>query len=170
MATIAIPSGVTTYVVDALQYNGRKVNVDGKTIYDVSYCGPGAFYFLSATKGGWSCFLIEGRIKRVDKFNQQEYKKSFDNTTIEFGRVRMVNEIQPTWEITTGFLSDAESKRLAESLLPSQRVYLHLFEEDEILPVVITDSQVEHKTYENQKDTPFYYTIKVEASQPLTRR
>lgn len=169
MATINIPSGVTTYVIEASHYTGRKVNVDGVTVYDVSYCGPGAFYYLSA-KGGWSAFLIEGRIKRTDKYTQSEYKKSFDNTTIEFGRVRLLNEIQPTWEITTGFLSDDESERLAENLLPSQRVYLHLFEEDEIIPVVITDSQCEHKNYDNQKDTPFYYTIKVEGSQPLTRR
>lgn len=169
MATINIPSGVTTYVIEASNYDGRKVNVDGQTVYDVSYCGPGAFYYLSKA-GGWSAFLIEGKIKRTDNYTQTEYSKSFDNTTIEFGRVRLLNEIQPAWEITTGFLSDEESKRLAENLLPSQRVYLHLFEEDEILPVVITDKAVEHKTYANQKDTPFYYTIKVEASQPLTRR
>lgn len=169
MATISIPSGVSTYVVDAINYNGRKVDVDGVTVYDVSYCGPGAFYYLSK-RGGWSAFLIEGRIKRTDKFTQTEYNKSFDNTTIEFGRVRLLNEIQPTWEIKTGFLSDEESKRLAENLLPSQRVYLHLFEEDEIIPVVITDSSVEYKEYVQNNNTPVFYTIKVEASQPLTRR
>ena len=169
MATISIPSGVTTYVLEAYHYDGRKVNVSGETIYDVSYCGPGALYYLSKA-GGWSAFLIEGKIKRTDKYTQTEYRKAFDNTTIEFGRVRLLNEIQPCWEITTGFLSDEESELLAENLLPSQRVYLHLFDEDLITPVVITDSSQEHKTYANQKDTPFYYTIKVEASQPLPRR
>ena len=169
MATITIPSGVTTYVLDAYSYSGRKVELNGEPVYDVSYCGPGAFYFLSKA-GGWSAFLIEGKIKRTDKYTQTEYRKSFDNQTIEFGRVRLLNEVQPTWEVTTGFMTDQESERLAENLLPSQRVYLHLFDTDEILPVVITDSQCEHKTYDNQKDTPFYYTIKVEASQPLTRR
>lgn len=168
MANITVPSGVSTYVVDAIHYVGEKIVISGKTYYDVNYCGDAALYYLSK-KGGWDAFLIEGLVKRTDKYTQQDYYKAYDNTTIEFGRRRFLTDIKRTWELNTGWLSDEEATRLAENVFPSTQVYLHLLDDDEILPVVITDTQVEHKTYENQNNQLVSYKINVEASQSASR-
>lgn len=169
MAIISVPSGVSTYVSDALHYAGEKVIIDDKEYYDVNFCGDAVLYYLNS-KGAFDAFLIEGEVKRVDKYAQQDYYKSFDNTTIEFGRNRFITEITPSWELSTGWLTDEEADRLCRNLLPSVKVYLHLLDSDEIFPVVITDNQAEYKTYENQKNQLVFYKIKVDASQTSMRR
>lgn len=169
MANITVPSGVSTYVVDAWHYAGESLLVNGVPLYDVRYCGDAALYYLSST-GAWDAFLIEGAVKRTDKYTQQDYYKAFDNTTIEFGRRRYLTDIKRTWELTTGWLTDEEAERLADNLLPSTDVYLHLLDTDEILPVIITDTSAEHKTYENQKDQLVSYKINVESSQSADRK
>ena len=161
-------SGVSTYVTNASLYIGEKVIIDGKKYYDVNYCGDAALYYLSS-RGSWEAFLIEGLVKRTDKYAQQDYYKSFDNTTIEFGRRRFLTDIKRTWELNTGWLSDEEAEAVATDIFPSTQVYLHLLDTDEILPVVITDTQVEHKTYENQNYQLVSYRINVEASQSSAR-
>lgn len=168
MAEITVPSGVSTYVADASEYAGQKILINGCASYDVNYCGDAALYYLNS-RGGWDAFLIEGGIKRTDRYTQQDYYKAYDNTTIEFGRKRFLTDIRRTWELNTGWLSDDESKRLAENLMPSTQVYLHLLDEDETLPVVITDTQAEYKTYENQNYQLVSYKISVEASQSASR-
>lgn len=168
MANITVPSGVSTYVADASTYAGEKVIINGKEYYDVNYCGVAALYYLSC-RGSWEAFLIEGLVKRTDKYTQSDYYKSFDNTTIEFGRKRFLTDIKRTWELNTGWLSDREAEAVAIDIFPSTQVYLHLLDTDEILPVVITDTQAEHKTYENQNYQLVSYKISVEASQSSSR-
>ena len=166
---ITVPSGVSTYVAEAFGFAGQRVLINGCETYDVRYCGDAALYYLSST-GAWDAFLIEGPVKRTDKYTQQDYYKAFDNTTIEFGRRRYLTDIKRTWELTTGWLTDEEAERLADNLFPSTDVYLHLLDTDEMLPVIITDTSVEHKTYENQKDQLVSYKINVESSQSADRK
>lgn len=167
MATFSIPSGVSTFVADAAQYNGSVVLVNGEMVYDVRYCGDAALYYLNS-RGGWDAFLLP-YIKRVDKYTQQDYYKAYDNSTIEFGRKRFLTEIMPTWELGTDWLTDEQAERLCRNLLPSTQVYLHTLDDDVIRPVVIVDNQAEYKTYENQNNQLVSYKIKVEASQTDTR-
>ena len=168
MANISVPSGVSTYVADASNYVGEIVIVNGQKLYDVNYCGDAALYYLSS-RGSWEAFLIEGLVKRTDKYTQNDYYKSFDNTTIEFGRRRFLTDIKRTWELNTGWLSDWEAEAVATDIFPSTQVYLHLLDTDEMLPVVITDTQAEFKTYENQNYQLVSYKISVEASQSAAR-
>lgn len=168
MANIIVPSGVSTYVADASNYTGEKVIVNGVEYYDVNYCGDAALYYLSS-RGSWEAFLIEGTVKRTDKYTQQDYYKAYDNTTIEFGRRRFLTDIKRAWELNTGWLSDEEAEAVATDIFPSTQVYLHLLDTDEILPVVITDTQAEYKTYENQNNQLVSYKINVEASQSASR-
>lgn len=163
-----MPSGVSTYVADALDYAGKKILVDGCELYDVNHCGDVALYYLNAA-GGWDAFLIQGKVLRTDKYAQADYYKSFDNTTIEFGKKRWLNEIRPSWELHTSYLTDEQAERLVENLLPSTQVYLHDLVKDIYYPVNITDTSADYKTYANQGNKLVAYTIKVEASQGMER-
>lgn len=169
MATITMPSGVSTYVQDAYEYTGRKVLFDGVEMYDVNFCGEVALYYLNS-HCGYDAFLIQGLVKRTDRLTQSDYYKAYDNTTIEFGRNRYITEITPSWELHTSYLKDAEAERLARNLLPSTRVWLHELETDEMYPVVITDTSAEYKTYKNNGEKLVSYTIRVDASQTAERR
>lgn len=168
--TITMSSGVSTYVQDASLYTGTKIRISGQTVYDVNYCGDGALYYLNC-KGGFDAFLIEGKCVRTDRFTQSDIYKAYDNTKVnDFGRNRFLTEITPTWKLTTGWLSDEESERLAVNLFPSTRVWFHNLKDDTIHPVVITDASVEHKTYDNQGNSLVAYDINIEYSQPEERR
>ena len=164
MASFTVPSGVSTYVSDAIHYDGQKVFIDGAETYDVNFCGDAALYYLNS-RCAFDAFLIEGLVKRTDKYTKQDYYRAYDNRSLDFGRNRFLTEIKPTWELETGWLDDEEAATLCAELLPSTMVYLHLLDEDRILPVVITDTTAEYKTYDNQKNQLVSYTISVEASQ-----
>ncbi len=168
MATITVPSGVSTYVADAVAYTGKKILVDGCELYDVSYCGDAALYYLGE-KGQIDAFLIQGKVLRTDRYTQGDFYKSFDNTTIEFGKKRWLNEIRPSWELHTSYLTDEQAERFVRNLLPSTQVYLHDLVNDKIYPVLITDTSAEYKTYANQGEKLVAYTIGVEASQGMER-
>lgn len=133
------------------------------------YCGDWALYFQNKF-GGWSSFLIEGNVKRTDTVTQYKYSKAARNTTIDFEDTVYSEDIDRRWQMYTGWLSDAESERLADNLLKSPRIYAHNLNTGEIIPVVITDTNIEHKTYRNQGHKPFSYVISVKASQMITRR
>lgn len=169
MANITVPSGVSTYVADAGEYLGCKVYVSGKTYYDVSYCGDAALYYLNS-HGGYDAFLIEGLIKRTDNYTQGDIYRAYDNTDIQHGRNRFITEITPSWELHTSWLSDDESDRLVRNLFPSTRVWLHLLDTDETLPVVIADTSAEYKTFRNNGEKLVSYTIRVQGSQTADRR
>ena len=165
--TISVPSGVSTYVAEASGFT--TVHFNGAKMYDVKYCGDAALYYLNR-KGGYDSFLFEGEVKRTDKFTQNNYFKTYDNTTLDFGKTRYLTEISGTWECCTGWLSDDEAARFAANVFPTTQAWLHLLDSDEIFPVVITDTQAEYKTYDNNKYQLVNYKLNVETSQTETRQ
>jgi len=166
---IVFPSGVSTYVTDASNFIGEKVSVSGQTLYDVNYCGDAALYYLNS-RGGYDAFLIEGLVKRTDKYTQGDLYRAYDNRDIQHGRNRYITEITPSWELHTSWLKDDEAERLVRNLFPSTRVWLHLLDTNEYFPVVITDTSAEYKTYRNGGERLVSYTIKVDGSQTADRR
>lgn len=170
MAQFYANSGVSTYVGDAADYVGYAIRISGITYYDVNYCGEGALYYRNS-KGGYDAFLIEGRCERTDKFTQKDIYKAYDNSKVnDFGRNRFLTQITPTWKLVTGWLTDDESERLANNLIPSTQVWFHNLVDNTIHPVVITDTQVKHKTYSNEGNQLVAYEINIEYSQPMERR
>lgn len=173
MATTAmtVNSGVTTWIKDAAEFAGQKIFIDHTVVYDVNYCGDYALYYLNL-RGGWDSFLLEGKGKRTDNYTRSEYQKKqpINNSSyLTFGRVVYVTETEPTWELHTGWLTDAQAEVLARNLLSSPRVYLHNLVENKIYTVVITNSNAEYKTYKTEKKL-VAYTINVASSNKEVRR
>ena len=135
------------------------------TGYTEGYCGTDyALYYLNRY-GGWDCFYIEGLVKRKDDYNRLSISTPFNNNTMEWGKRNYNNQISPTWEVVTGWLTDSQSKNLAFNLLSSNQVYLHDLAKNVIMPVVLTDSQAEYKTFIGNGKKMINYTINVTASQ-----
>lgn len=165
MTCFEVNSGVTTWIKTI---GNTKILIDGEYSYNGNYCGDMALYYLNAN-GGWDSFLIEGAVKQKDKYEIGEYDKSFDNTTLDFERTRYQNVIATSYELHTGWLTDAESARLAKHLLGSNQVYAHNLKTDRIFPVVITDTEAEYKTHRSEQKL-VSYTINITESQSKIRR
>lgn len=154
------------------EFNGQTMQVTtakDTSLYTDGYCGEWALYYLNAS-GGWDAFLIEGNVTRTDKVTQHNFNKSFDNNTRQFETGRYISEIETSYEMTTGLLSDDESERLSSNLLGSGHIYAHNLNENRIIPVLIEDTSIPFKTYQNQGKKPITYTINVKESQTKIRK
>ena len=155
--TVLNSNGTTGSVVTT----ASTVPVDG---YSEDYCGDYALYYLSRSCG-WSSYLIEGSVKRVDEYNRYSITKDYDNTTINRGKTVYNNQINPRWEVHTGWVNNHDSEAIAFQLLSSNQVYLHDLKNDRVYPVVITDASAEYKNRNNQQNRIANYTINVSAAQ-----
>ena len=170
-SAVGIPSGwtvedaVATRLMAVNTNNTKAVNTNNtNNDFVVCYCGQYALYYRNA-RGGWDTFLFEGNCKRTDNYDILKYTKSYNNTTREFGSNRYLNNITETYELSSGWLDEEESRLFAKHLLPTNRAYLHILDEDRIIPVVITTTSAEFKKYDRINPQPLNYTITVESSQ-----
>lgn len=134
-----------------------------------SYCGEMALYYQGAA-GGMNSFLVEGTVKRTDKIGEHKFSKRVRNTSNNFEETRYSLDVDRSYKLSTGWLTDAQAANLAENLLESPRVYAHIFATGEIFPVNITDTSVEFKTFKNNSRKRVNYTISIKASQTRVRR
>lgn len=133
-------------------------------LYTTGFCGNWAIYYLNSY-GGWDSFLVEGNVRRKDEYNRLSITTPFNNATLEWGKRAYNNQIRPSFEITTGYLTDSESEVLAKNLLRSNQVYLHDLVRGKVWPVVLTDNAGEFKTFKTNGRKFVTYTINAEASQ-----
>lgn len=159
-STIYVPKNFICFTTEStdgqLQYNA----VD--TCYE--YC----LYYVNAF-GGWDSLLIKGNVLKTDNITSNYYTKGYNNTTLEFGKVKYLNEIKTTYRLHTDWFNDDEQSRL-HHLLGSNEVYLHNLATDKIEPVIITNKTVEYKTFTNNGKKKWNNTIDVEVAQAKIRQ
>lgn len=141
------------------------VGVNGETIDYKVTSGDYVLYYSNAY-GGWDSILLTGKVKKTDEIEHLNYKRR-SNSQYKFSKINYQNNITPTWSLNTG-ISVNGSKMY--HLLESTMVYLHNLETNEIIPVVITNSQCEYLTRRNNGKRPFFYTITVEESNTKLRK
>ena len=166
--TTTFPAGVATWVRDCSDLGGCTLMINGVT-YDCNYCGDFAVYYVGK-KGGWNAFLFEGVCKRTDRLTDHKYNRVVNNNTINFENNRYMVEINPTYELKTGWLSDEQAERFAADLIPTTKLYLHNLIENTLVPAVVTTSSAEYKTFKNNGRKFVQYTVQVEESQTKVRR
>ena len=117
--------------------------------------------------GGYDWLPITGKVVRTDKVEAFVYTKNYNNTTTNFGKNRYMSNITVNYNLNTGWLTQGQSDRMWE-LLESNTVWLHNLDEDRIYPVMITDTNIEHKQKFGKKKR-LSYSINVELSQTRER-
>lgn len=165
------------------QVNGRTLyttfekvpegDINRVTLINDSYsikdtCCKYCLYYQNAL-GGWDSFLINGNDKKTDKITSYKYIKAINNNTKKFGTKKYLNIINSSYKLYTNHLTDDEASRM-HHLLESTEVYLHNLEDDTIIPVNITNSSCEYKTFTNNGKKKFTYQIDVEESQIKIRQ
>lgn len=134
--------------------------------YTKKICGDYVLYFVNQ-RGGWDCFAFH-KGEKTDNIIQHNYSKTFNNTTYDFENKRYISEIETLYKLSTGVLTDEQSRLFAKHLVGSNKCYLHNVTEGWIRPVVITDSSVTYKESDNTDDV-ICYQVTVKESQTKQR-
>lgn len=146
--------------------NARKVRTT------ISYpsgdtCSNGAIYY-SNSLGGYDTLLLECKIVKKDNIERYTIGNKWHSGTLESGTRNINSKITESWTISTHLLNDSESEIIARELIQSNNIYLHIFADNRIVPVSITETTAEYKTRKNEKK-PFYTTITLTSNQPHNR-
>ena len=136
---------------------------------DLTGCGQGAIYYLNR-QGAWDYLLIEGNISETKSFDRTTYSTDYDNNVdYTFSKMMIKTEIVTDWELTTGWLNDRQSDILVNNLLCTPKAYLQLFDRDDMIPVLITNSESKIKKFRNGRKLN-QYTITCENSKTQSIR
>lgn len=119
--------------------------------------------------GGIDAMPIQGNVLQTDKITSYTTKNAVRVPSNNFSYRRYLNQISPSWELRTGYLSDEQASKM-HHLIESTLVYLYDIEKAEVYPVVIDDSSVQYKTFKNQGRKFFNYTFNVRSSQDKIRK
>lgn len=146
-----------------------KVTIGDKVFKVVNTCSRYALYYSNAY-GGWDSLLIEGNHSEVDTLTRWTREVEYDNRNVQNrGRCNHVNEIAKSFTLHTSWLSDEQSARM-HHLLNSTDVYLGDIATGAMIPVVLTDTQTEYKTYKGNGGKLVNYAINVTIAQERIRR
>ena len=149
--------------------NLASVTVNGKTYTVVPACARYALLYVNAF-GGWDTLLMEGRSSEVDGYDRHLMEQRYDNGTRSArGTVEYANEVQRAWTLRTGWLSDAQAARMHHAL-GSTHAYLYDITGGYALPVVVTDTECQYKTYRGNGGQLVNYTLDVRLAQSMARR
>ena len=149
--------------------NIDQITINGTTWKMVYGCYKYALYYLNAY-GGWDTLLIEGNTQVTDNLTRHTRDAVYDNTEIQNrGTRNYLNEISKTFTLHTSWLSDDEASRM-HHLLNSPNVYLLDMETNEMMPVVLTNTTTEYKTYKGNGGKLVNYTIEATLAQERIRR
>lgn len=163
------PAGAAGAAFDFTDLEAIEVQSTGAIYRFVDTCARYALYYVNAY-GGWDVLLMDGTDMERDELTRHEASRVYDNTDRQNrGTVNHVNEVQKSWTLHTGYLTDEQSGRM-HHLLNSVQVYLYDMEEDAFLPVVLTGTSTEYKTYRNQGRKLVSYEIQARLAQDRIRR
>lgn len=165
---LTVTNSVSTEIIALSRLSGADAFIFGDKEYKrLPLCKCKYVMYYLNPYGGWDWLPIIGRVTKKDKIDQYTYTKNYNNTRTDFGKYRYLSEIHTTYTLHTGWLSQAQSDRMWE-VLESNCVYLHNLEEDKIMPVVLTHSDIEYKQKTN-KSRMIDYEIIAEESQTKER-
>ena len=135
----------------------------------VAPCNRYVLYYKNAF-GGWDSFLIEGPTDIADAQGRTTHAHEYDNADrTARGKDVIANELTRQYTMRTGWLTDAESLRM-HHLLNSTDVYLHDLVDNKIDPVVLTGTETQYKTFQNNGRRMVSYTITAQLAQDRMRR
>ena len=145
----------------------NKITTGPSTYYVTNTCYRYCLYYLNQY-GGWDSLLFRGKELKTDDLSRLSYKKNYVAQSLDYYKTNYLTTIQERWSLNTSFLNNIESDKMI-NLMASNKIYIHDLVENFIAPVVITNSNCEHKNYKNQGRKMATYNIEVSASQPKYR-
>lgn len=124
-----------------------EVGLEQSISYNVVDCNARyALYYVNAY-GGVDMLLIEGNHSERDALTRHTMQTEYDNrASSNRGKVNIANEITKSLTLHTSWLTDDESMRM-HHLLNSTQVLLYDLQTKEEIPVILTNTTTEYKTF-----------------------
>lgn len=129
-------------------------------------CKPYAIYWRNVY-GGYNFYLLNKTSKETDNISSYDITTRSNNKEIGWEKRQYLKDITETWQVKTDILDDRESDIIA-GIAHSPEVYLHLLDDDRIVPVNVTDTRVERKQWRNNQRKFITYTFNLEST--LTKK
>ena len=149
----------------------KYINIIGDWFEVKDSCATHCLYYSNAY-GGWDSLCINGNTKKTDNINGYTYTKKTDIVLNPrtFQTKKYLNEIKSNWVLNTGWLTDDEASRMYH-LLESTDVFLQdLNNPDVLIPINITNTQCEYKTFTNNGKKKINYVIEAQEANLKIRR
>lgn len=125
--------------------------------------------------GGWDSFVPRGVCRLVDGLKRSEYTRRAVNANgagayaPARGRTVYDVDVARRWEMKTAWLTEAQAARMFH-LLESPEVWLYDTVEQRFTPVVVNDTDCEHKTHAGEGRKLIAYTLTVTDATGRARR
>lgn len=139
-------------------------SVSGGNGYTIPACGDYAIYYLNK-RGGWDSFLIEGKVVESNSYDRKYFGPFVqDNSVVgSSSKKNYLTNIQKSFEMHTSWLTDEQSRKLADNLFCSPSVYVHDLKRNQIYAGNITNADVDYKEFKNEKQL-ISYEINIDAA------
>ena len=147
---------------------GSKISVYKDNVIIKEYTvANGKDYVLYYTNsvGGWDFITVKGNSTRKDNVTSSLYERRPMRPSKEFGSIKYLNTITPSWSLNTGYIKGNISE-----LVSSLNVYLYDLNTKDLIPVNVTTTSAEYLNYTNNGKHFTNYTVEVEASQKNFRK
>lgn len=147
---------------------GSKISVYKDNVIIKEYTvANGKDYVLYYTNsvGGWDFITVKGNATRKDNVTSSLYESRPIRPSKEFGSIKYLNTITPSWSLNTGYIKGNISE-----LVSSLNVYLYDLNTKDLIPVNVTTTSAEYLNYTNNGKHFTNYTVEVEASQKNFRK
>ena len=141
----------------------------GSESYEVVDACRGALLKYVNAYGAVDFFLVEGVAKQSDQITRSSYEKDAAALSRDFETKDYQASMEANWTGTTGWLTDAQSLRM-KHLAESIEVYMVDTTTGEDIPVVLKDTSLAYKTFDNEGKKLVNYTLKWAESQKKIRR
>lgn len=126
--------------------------------------------FYRNARGGWDAMPMLGRESMQDTLTRHDSEREYDNAVQgSRGTYCYAVEIERTWTLRTGWLTDAQSLKM-HNLLNSPEAWLYDMEQGLFLPVVLTGTTTDYRTYRGEGASLVRYDITATLAQQRTRR
>ena len=147
---------------------GSKISVYKDNVIIKEYTvtnGKDYVLYYTNSVGGWDFITVKGNTTRKDNVTSSLYERRPIRPSKEFGSIKYLNTITPSWSLNTGYINGNISE-----LVSSLNVYLYDLNTKDLIPVNVTTTSAEYLNYTNNGKHFTNYTVEVEASQKNFRK
>lgn len=147
--------------------NNSQIIINGKIYPIVDACRTNYVLYYLNSKGGWCSLPVEGRVTKRDSLNTFEFTRNYNNTLPEFGRMRYLSEYNTTYTFNTGWIKEEDVEKVVD-MLESNMLYVHILDDDKIVPLLLDNTNVDYKKKSLQEKL-IYYQFEATTAQSKVR-
>lgn len=127
-------------------------------------CNTHCLYYRNEL-GAWNWLLVTGSSTMKENYTTQNYVKNANFARHQlYGLskqdINYVKNIATSWDLKTGFMTESQAAKMV-SLFRSNLIYLQDLTTKQVVPVNITTSDYQEKTYRNSGNQFAQYTFTV---------